>query len=68
MSLKQKRNPNVNAQIHLRGVTENRPSPLVYVAGKYKLGPSEGCGDLAIHVNCQFVRYRVVLPFDYTLL
>ena len=37
MSLKQKRNPNGIAQIHLGGVTKNRPSPLVYVAGKYKL-------------------------------
>ena len=28
MSLKQKRNPNGIAQIHLGGVTKNRPSPL----------------------------------------
>ena len=41
MSLKQKRNPNGIAQIHLGGVTKNRPSPLVYVAGKYKLGPGQ---------------------------
>ena len=41
MLLKQKRNPNGTDQIHLRGVTENRPSPLVYVAGKNKLGPGQ---------------------------